>query len=78
MDFAFSGKVNDLQRRLQAFMDEYIYSNEPRFYDEIERDRWSPTSVVEELKAKAHALGLWNLFHAVTLIEQRSKREMVC
>jgi acyl-CoA dehydrogenase len=62
MDFAFSGKVKDLQRRLQAFMDEYIYSNEQRFNDEIERDRWSPTSVIEELKAKARALGLWNLF----------------
>src|SRR3981189_3480864 len=62
MDFAFSGKVRDLQTRLQAFMDEYIYSNEQRFHDEIERDRWSPTSVIEELKAKARALGLWNLF----------------
>src|SRR6202022_2831342 len=62
MDFAFSGKVKDLQRRLQAFMDEYIYSNERRFHDEIERDRWSPASVIEELKAKARALGLWNLF----------------
>src|SRR5882762_8240040 len=62
MDFAFSGKVKDLQRRVQAFMDEYIYSNEQRFHDEIERDRWSPTSVIEELKAKARALGLWNLF----------------
>jgi acyl-CoA dehydrogenase len=62
MDFAFSGKVKDLQRRLQAFMDEYIYSNEQRFYDEIERDRWSPTSVIEELKTKARALGMWNLF----------------
>ena len=62
MDFAFSGKVKDLQRRLQAFMDAYIYSNEPRFHDEIERDRWSPTSVIEDLKAKARALGLWNLF----------------
>src|SRR3977135_1585087 len=62
MDFAFSGKVKDLQRRLQAFMDEYIYSNEQRFSDEIERNRWSPTSVIEELKAKARALGVWNLF----------------
>jgi acyl-CoA dehydrogenase len=62
MDFAFSGKVKDLQMRLQTFMDEYIYSNEQRFYDEIERDRWSPTSVMEELKAKARALGMWNLF----------------
>src|SRR3979411_1350079 len=62
MDFAFSSKVIELQRRLQAFMDEYIYPNEQRFHTEIERDRWSPTSVIEELKAKARALGLWNLF----------------
>src|SRR5258707_5593692 len=62
MDFAFSNKVKDLQTRLWAFMDEYIYPNEQRFSDETERDRWSPTSVIEELKAKARALGLWNLF----------------
>src|SRR4030088_2204631 len=62
MDFAFSGKVKGLQQRLQAFMDEYIFPNEQRFYDEIERDRWSPTPIVEELKAKARAQGLWNLF----------------
>ena len=62
MDFAFSGKVRDLQRRLQAFMDEYIYPNEPRFYEEIERNRWVPTRVIEELKSKARAAGLWNLF----------------
>jgi acyl-CoA dehydrogenase len=62
MDFALSDKVKDLQRRLQAFMDEHIYSNEPRFYDEIERKRWSPTRVIEELKPKARAAGLWNLF----------------
>src|SRR3981081_2643118 len=62
MDFAVSGKVKDLQRRLQAFMDEYIYSNEQRFHDEIDRDRWTPASVIVETKAKAHALGLWNLF----------------
>jgi acyl-CoA dehydrogenase len=62
MDFAFSDKVKDLQRRLQAFMDEYIYPNEQRFYDEIQRNRWSPTGVIEELKGKARAVGLWNLF----------------
>jgi acyl-CoA dehydrogenase len=67
MDFAFSGKVKDLQQRLQAFMGEYIYSNEQRFYDEIERERWSPTSVIEELKPKARARGLWNLFLSDTL-----------
>ncbi len=62
MDFAFSGKVRDLQEKLRAFMDQYIYPNEQRFQDEIERDRWTPTRVGEELKAKARAAGLWNLF----------------
>jgi acyl-CoA dehydrogenase len=62
MDFAFGKKIEDLQRRLRAFMDEYIYPNERRFQDEIERNRWSPTAVMEELKPKARAAGLWNLF----------------
>jgi len=62
MDFAFSDKAIDLQKRLQAFMDEHIYPNEQRFRDEIERNPWSPTPIIEELKPKARALGLWNLF----------------
>lgn len=62
MDFSLSDKVKDLLQRLQAFMDEQIYPNEQRFYDEIDRDRWAPTRVVEELKPKARAAGLWNLF----------------
>lgn len=62
MDFAFSAKVKDLQKRLLLFVDEQIYPNEKRFYDEIDRDRWAPTVVVEELKPKARAAGLWNLF----------------
>ena len=43
-------------------MDEHIYPNERRFLDEIESDRWRPTRIVEELKPKARAAGLWNLF----------------
>jgi acyl-CoA dehydrogenase len=62
MDFSFSGKVKDLQRNLQTFMDAHIYPNEQRYHDEIERNRWSPPGVVEELKSKARAAGLWNLF----------------
>jgi len=62
MDFAFNKKVEDLQGRLRAFMDEHIYPNEERFHDEIERNRWSPTAVIEELKPKARAASLWNLF----------------
>jgi acyl-CoA dehydrogenase len=62
MDFEFSGKVKELQKRLQGFMEEHVYPNEQRFHEEIERHRWSPTRVVQELKPKARAAGLWNLF----------------
>jgi acyl-CoA dehydrogenase len=62
MDFEFNGKVKDLQKRLQSFMEEHIYPNEQRFRDEIERNRWTPTGIVEELKPKARAASLWNLF----------------
>src|SRR5215471_3587857 len=62
MQFEFSQKSKDLQQQLTAFMNEHIYPNEQRFYDEIERERWSPTRIIEELKPKARAAGLWNLF----------------
>src|SRR6202140_3492128 len=62
MNFSFSSKVKDLQRRLQVFMDEHIYPNEQRYHDEIEGNRWSPPAVIEELKPKARAADLWNLF----------------
>jgi acyl-CoA dehydrogenase len=62
MNFDYSGKVKGLQERLRAFMDEYIYPNEKRYYQEIEKDRWAPTRIIEELKPKARAAGLWNLF----------------
>ncbi len=62
MKFEYSDKAKALQRRLQAFMDEYIYPNEQRFLDEIGRNRWLPAKITEELKPKARAAGLWNLF----------------
>src|SRR5512143_3738179 len=63
MDFEYSAKVKELQARLVAFMDAHVYPNEQRFHDEVATgDRWEPTKVVEELKAKAKAAGLWNLF----------------
>jgi acyl-CoA dehydrogenase len=62
VNFEFSQKTKELQQRLRAFMDEHIYPNERRFEEEIERERWKPTRVIEELKPKAHAAGLWNLF----------------
>ena len=63
MDFDYSPKVKELRGKLTAFMDEHVYPNEQRFHDEVARgDRWQPTEVVEELKRKAKAAGLWNLF----------------
>src|SRR5215472_408503 len=62
MDFAVGEKVKQLQRRLLEFMNQYIYPNERRFYQEVECNRWSPTRIIEELKPKARAAGLWNLF----------------
>jgi acyl-CoA dehydrogenase len=63
MDFEYSDKVKSFQKRLLDFMDEYIYPNEQRYYDDIDSgDRWAPSKVIEELKPKARALGLWNLF----------------
>ena len=67
MDFAYSDKVQDLQRRVSAFMEENVYPAEERFHAEIAENRrngnaWQPTQVMEELKAKAKADGLWNLW----------------
>jgi len=67
MEFAHSEKVQDLQRRLVAFMEEHIYPNEARFHAEVAENRargnaWIPTRVIEELKPKARAQGLWNLW----------------
>ncbi|HPZ58233.1 MAG TPA: acyl-CoA dehydrogenase family protein, partial [Ottowia sp.] len=67
MEFDYSPKVKDMQARLLAFMDEHIYPNEQVFFDEIAANRakgnaWVPTKIVEEIKPKARAAGLWNLF----------------
>ena len=63
MDFEYTPKVKALQQRLTAFMAAHVYPNERRFDEEVaEGDRWQPTRVVEELKEKAKAAGLWNLF----------------
>lgn len=62
MDFEYSEKTRELQKRLTAFMDEYVYPNERLYYQQIEQDRWRPVPIIEELKPKARAAGLWNLF----------------
>ncbi len=67
MSFEFSERVKELQKRLTTFMDEHVYPNETTFYAEVHANRqmgnaWVPTLVIEELKEKAKAAGLWNLF----------------
>jgi len=62
VDFEFSDKVKALAQRLRAFLDEHVYPNEQRYYAEIAADRWKLSRVIEELKPKARAAGLWNLF----------------
>ena len=67
MDFEYSPRTKELQAQLMRFMDDYIYPAEKRYDDELEANtkagkRWTPLKTIEELKPKARAQGLWNLF----------------
>jgi acyl-CoA dehydrogenase len=63
MHFEHSAKVKDLQQKLTAFMEEHIYPHEKLWHEQINTgDRWQPAAIVEQLKPKARAVGLWNLF----------------
>ncbi len=63
MDFDYSAKTAELQKRLAAFMDEHVYPNEQRYHDEVNSgDRWQPIALIEEMKREARKQGLWNLF----------------
>jgi len=63
VDFEYSDKVKALQEKLSRFMDDHIYPNEHRYHEGVtEATRWQPRAIVEELKPKAKAAGLWNMF----------------
>ena len=62
MEFAYSPKVVDLQKKLQAFMDEHVYPNEALEHAQVEADPLAQPPIIEELKQRAKAAGLWNLF----------------
>ena len=64
MEFEFSEKAKSFQARLNEFMSAYVYPAEERAHREsaARADRWQPLEVIEELKQKAKAQGLWNLF----------------
>jgi len=65
VDFAYSDKTKFALEKLQSFMDEHVYPNEATYYEQMDSfgtDRWQIPPVIEELKEKARAAGLWNLF----------------
>jgi acyl-CoA dehydrogenase len=67
MDFSYSPRTQELQAQVRRFMEEHVHPNEQRYWDELEANtaagkRWTPLPLIEELKPKARAQGLWNLF----------------
>ncbi|HUF04990.1 MAG TPA: acyl-CoA dehydrogenase family protein [Aridibacter sp.] len=63
MDFKHSEHSREMLAAVRRFMAENVYPNERRYRDEISLgDRWKPLGLIEELKTKARAGGLWNLF----------------
>jgi acyl-CoA dehydrogenase len=55
-------KSRALRDRLIAFFDSHIYPNEQRYHEMAEQARWQVPSILDDLKSKARAEGLWNLF----------------
>src|SRR5450759_3619003 len=61
MDFAYSPKTLDLQSKLREFMEWLILPNNERWHREVEAGVY-PIELIDDLKVKAKAQGLWNLF----------------
>jgi acyl-CoA dehydrogenase len=62
MNFEHSEKVQGLIRQVRAFMEEHVLPNEAVFLEQIAANPWETPAITEELKGKARAAGLWNLF----------------
>jgi acyl-CoA dehydrogenase len=63
VNLEMSNKVSDLHLRIRDFMAKHVYPNERQFYRESEQlGPWRVAPILEELKGKAKAQGLWNLF----------------
>ncbi|MCK9544417.1 MAG: acyl-CoA dehydrogenase family protein, partial [Novosphingobium sp.] len=61
MDFAYSPKSLELAERLKAFMAEHVLPANRAFHEEHAAGRY-PLGIVNDLKARARAAGLWNMF----------------
>ena len=59
-----SDRAQVLYDQLIAFMDAHVYPAESVYAEQMAAsdDRWTPPPVLKELKQKAKAEGLWNLF----------------
>ncbi|MGH9672977.1 MAG: acyl-CoA dehydrogenase family protein [Bryobacteraceae bacterium] len=62
MNFEFSARTLDLRQKLEAFMNANILPHERLYEEQVRAARWQPVPLIEELKPKARAAGLWNLF----------------
>ena len=65
MEFEYNDKTKFALEKLQAFMDAHVYPAEATYHEQMEgfgADRWQIPPIIEELKGKARAAGLWNLF----------------
>ncbi len=64
MDFEYSERTVKLRREVEEFMDAHIYPNESTYYAQLEEGdtRWCEPPILEEMKEKARAANLWNLF----------------
>ncbi len=74
MDFDYSPKTKELQAKLTQFMEDHIYPAEKDYAAEMAANtaagkRWTPLQTIEQLKPKAQAAGLWNLFLPVDTAE---------
>ncbi|MFN4089394.1 MAG: acyl-CoA dehydrogenase family protein [Alphaproteobacteria bacterium] len=64
MEFEFSERTKELRARVEDFMNRYIYPNEELYYQQLDEggNRWKVVPILEEVKQKAKAEGLWNFF----------------
>jgi acyl-CoA dehydrogenase len=62
MLFTSSDRARQYHERLTAFMNDHIYPSEATCHEQLQTERWRPPPIVEELKVRARAAGLWNLF----------------
>ncbi|KAG8513231.1 Acyl-CoA dehydrogenase family member 10, partial [Galemys pyrenaicus] len=67
-----SPEARALYQRLQQFMEQHVYPAEPELSrHQFSAERWTPSPLVEGLKEKAKAQGLWNLFIPLETDPQR-------